>query len=157
WLSAAEATEREPNVRCVAAVHVPEEGIVDYRRVVETLASEIVRMGGVVQPSARVRRMDADEGGWRIHTDASEFRADAFINCAGLHSDRIARLAGEQTDCRIVPFRGEYFMVRPERRSLVRNLVYPVPDPSFPFLGVHFTRTIDGELEAGPNAVLALS
>jgi (S)-2-hydroxyglutarate dehydrogenase len=157
WLGAAEAAEREPNVRCVAAVHVPEEGIVDYRRVVEALASEIARMGGVVQPGARVRRIDADGAGWRIQTDATEFRASAFINCAGLHSDRVARLAGERTDCRIVPFRGEYFIIRPERRSLVRHLVYPVPDPSFPFLGVHFTRTIDGELEAGPNAVLALS
>ena len=157
WLGAAEAAELEPNVRCVAAVHVPEEGIVDYRRVVETLTAEIVRMGGAVQTSAGVRKIGADGTGWRIDTDASEIRARAFINCAGLHSDRIARLAGERPDCRIVPFRGEYFIIRPERRSLVRNLVYPVPDPNFPFLGVHFTRTIDGELEAGPNAVLALS
>ncbi len=157
WLGAAEAAEREPNVRCVAAVHVPEEGIVDYHGVVQALVSEIERMGGAVQPSARVRQIERTASGWRIQTDAAEFRADAFINCAGLHSDRIARLAGERTDCRIVPFRGEYFIVRPDRRSLVRHLVYPVPDPSFPFLGVHFTRTIDGELEAGPNAVLALS
>jgi L-2-hydroxyglutarate oxidase len=157
WLGPAEAAELEPNVRCVAAVHVPEEGIVDYRRVVQALAAEIVHMGGTVETSARVRQIEADASGWRIDTDANEFRAQAFINCAGLHSDRIARLAGEQTDCRIVPFRGEYFIIRPERRSLVRNLVYPVPDPNFPFLGVHFTRTIDGELEAGPNAVLALS
>ena len=157
WLDAGEAAEREPNVRCVAAVHVPEEGIVDYGRVVETLVSEIERMGGVVQANAGVRRIEADPPGWRIQTDAAEFRAGAFINCAGLHSDRIARLAGERTECRIVPFRGEYFVVRPERRSLVRHLVYPVPDPNFPFLGVHFTRTTDGELEAGPNAVLALS
>ncbi len=157
WLGAAEAAELEPNVRCVAAVHVPEEGIVDYRRVVETLTAEIVRLGGAVQTNAGVRKIEADGSGWRIDTDATEVRADAFINCAGLHSDRIARLAGERTDCRIVPFRGEYFIIRPERRSLVRNLVYPVPDPNFPFLGVHFTRTIDGELEAGPNAVLALS
>ena len=157
WLGAAEAAELEPNVRCVAAVHVPEEGIVDYRRVVETLTAEIVRMGGAVQTNAGVRKIEADGTAWRIDTDASEVRARAFINCAGLHSDRIARLAGERPDCRIVPFRGEYFIIRPERRSLVRNLVYPVPDPDFPFLGVHFTRTIDGELEAGPNAVLALS
>lgn len=114
-------------------------------------------MGGVVKANAGVRRIEADPPGWRIQTDAAEFRAGAFINCAGLHSDRIARLAGERTECRIVPFRGEYFVVRPERRSLVRHLVYPVPDPNFPFLGVHFTRTTDGELEAGPNAVLALS
>jgi L-2-hydroxyglutarate oxidase len=157
WLGPTEAAELEPHVRCVAAVHVPEEGIVDYRRVVQALAMEIVHLGGTVQTSAGVRQIEADASGWRIDTDANEFRARAFINCAGLHSDRIARLAGEQTDCRIVPFRGEYFIIRPECRSLVRNLVYPVPDPHFPFLGVHFTRTIHGELEAGPNAVLALS
>jgi (S)-2-hydroxyglutarate dehydrogenase len=114
-------------------------------------------MGGAVQTNAGVRQIDADGSGWRIGTAGGEVRTQAFINCAGLHSDRIARLAGERTDCRIVPFRGEYFIIRPERRSLVKNLVYPVPDPDFPFLGVHFTRTIDGELEAGPNAVLALS
>ena len=157
WLGGAEAAELEPNVRCVAAVHVPEEGIVDYRRVVETLAAEIVRLGGAVHTSQGVRHIEADASGWRIDTGATEIRARAFINCAGLHSDRVARLAGERTDCRIVAFRGEYFIIRPERRSLVRNLVYPVPDPDFPFLGVHFTRTIGGDLEAGPNAVLALS
>jgi L-2-hydroxyglutarate oxidase len=113
WLGPTEAAELEPNVRCVAAVHVPEEGIVDYRRVVQALAMEIVHMGGTVQTSAGVRRIEADASGWRIDTDANEFRARAFINCAGLHSDRIARLAGEQTDCRIVPFRGEYFLIRP--------------------------------------------
>jgi (S)-2-hydroxyglutarate dehydrogenase len=157
WLTAAEAVELEPNVRCIAAVRVPEEGIADYTRVVRALAAEIAHLGGAVHTGARVRQIKADASGWRIETDASEFRANAFINCAGLHADRIARLAGERTDCRIVPFRGEYFMIRPERRSLVRNLVYPVPDPAFPFLGVHFTRTVGGELEAGPNAVLALS
>jgi L-2-hydroxyglutarate oxidase len=157
WLSAAEAAELEPNVHCVAAVHVPEEGIVDYGRVVQALTAEIVRMGGAVHTNHRVRQIEADASGWRIDTDTTSIRAGVFINCAGLHSDRIARLAGEQTACRIVAFRGEYFIIRPERRGLVRNLVYPVPDPTFPFLGVHFTRTIGGELEAGPNAVLALS
>jgi L-2-hydroxyglutarate oxidase len=89
-------------------------------------------------------------------TESGDVAARALINCAGLHSDRVARMAGEQPECRIVPFRGEYFFIRPDRRDLVRNLVYPVPDPAFPFLGVHFTRTVHGELEAGPNAVLAL-
>lgn len=157
WLGAAEAAELEPHVRCVAAVHVPEEGIVDYGRVVEALAAEIGRLGGAVQTNQRVRRIAADGSGWSIDTDTTTIRAGTFVNCAGLHSDRIARMAGERTDCRIVAFRGEYFVIRPERRSLVRNLVYPVPDPRFPFLGVHFTRTVGGELEAGPNAVLALS
>lgn len=157
WIGQAEAAELEPNVRCVAAVHVPEEGIADYGAVVKTLVAEIKRMGGDVKTSSGVKRIDADGSGWRIATAAGEVRAHGFINCAGLHSDRIARMAGEDPPCRIVPFRGEYFFLRPERRSLIRNLVYPVPDPEFPFLGVHFTRTTHGEVEAGPNAVLAMS
>jgi L-2-hydroxyglutarate oxidase len=157
WIGQAEAAELEPSVRCVAAVHVPEEGIADYAAVVKTLVAEIKRMGGDVKTSAGVSRIDADGTGWRITTDAGELRAHGFINCAGLHSDRIARMAGEDPPCRIVPFRGEYFFIRPERRHLIHNLVYPVPDPEFPFLGVHFTRTTHGEVEAGPNAVLAMS
>lgn len=157
WLSQAEAAELEPNVRAVAAVHVPEEGIVDYQQVVLSLVKDIERLGGSVRTSAGVRSIDRDGSGWRIGSETGELRADGFINCAGLHSDRVARMAGEDPPCRIVPFRGEYFFIRPERRSLIRNLVYPVPDPAFPFLGVHFTRTVHGEVEAGPNAVLALS
>lgn len=157
WLSQAEAAELEPNVRAVAAVHVPEEGIVDYQQVVSSLVKEIERLGGSVRTSAGVRSIDRDGSGWRIGSESGELRADGFINCAGLHSDRVARMAGEDPPCRIVPFRGEYFFIRPERRSLIRNLVYPVPDPAFPFLGVHFTRTVHGEVEAGPNAVLAMS
>jgi L-2-hydroxyglutarate oxidase len=157
WLGQAEASELEPNVRCVAAVHVPEEGIADYAAVVRTLVREIERMGGSVTTSAEVLRIDRDGNDWRITTAAGEVRARGLINCAGLHSDRIARMAGEDPPCQIVPFRGEYFFIRPERRNLIRNLVYPVPDPAFPFLGVHFTRTVHGEVEAGPNAVLAMS
>ncbi len=157
WLSHAEVAEVEPNVRAVAAVHVPEEGIVDYGHVVRTLAQEIERLGGSVRTSAGVRAIDRDGSGWRITTDAGEMQARGLINCAGLYSDRIARMAGENPPARIVPFRGEYFFLRPERRTLIRNLVYPVPDPEFPFLGVHFTRTVHGEVEAGPNAVLAMS
>lgn len=157
WIGQAEAAELEPNVRCVAAVHVPEEGIADYHAVVLTLVKEIERMGGSVKTRAGVSSIASDGSGWRIGTEAGEVRAAAFINCAGLHSDRVARMAGEQPPCRIVPFRGEYFFLRPDRRSLIRNLVYPVPDPEFPFLGVHFTRTVHGEVEAGPNAVLAMS
>jgi L-2-hydroxyglutarate oxidase len=157
WVERAEAAELEPNVRAVAAVHVPEEGIADYGRVVLTLVKEIERLGGSVRTSAGVTRIDRDGSGWRLTTASGEVAAKAFINCAGLHSDRIARMAGEEPPCRIVPFRGEYFFIRPERRNLIRNLVYPVPDPAFPFLGVHFTRTTHGEVEAGPNAVLAMS
>jgi L-2-hydroxyglutarate oxidase len=157
WLETSEASEIEPNVRCVAAVHVPEEGIADYRGVVDALVVEIERMGGVVRTSAGAREIHRDGQGWRIVSDAGELTADVIVNCAGLYSDRVARMAGENPACRIVPFRGEYYFVRPERRDLVRNLVYPVPDPRFPFLGVHFTRTVHGDLEAGPNAVLAFS
>lgn len=157
WLEPSEAAELEPHVRCVAAVHVPEEGIADYRAVVLTLVKEIERMGGTVRTSAGVSAVNRDGAGWRITTAAGEIRTRAFINCAGLHSDRVARMAGEDPPCRIVPFRGEYFFIRPERRGIIRNLVYPVPDPEFPFLGVHFTRTVHGEVEAGPNAVLAMS
>ncbi|HEY9226413.1 MAG TPA: L-2-hydroxyglutarate oxidase, partial [Gemmatimonadaceae bacterium] len=157
WLGQAEAAELEPNVKAVAAVHVPEEGIADYSRVVKALVGEIESMGGSVRTGAGVSAIKPDGKGWRIETKSGDVQSSALINCAGLHSDRIARMAGEVPPCRIIPFRGEYFFIRPERRSLVKNLVYPVPDPQFPFLGVHFTRTVHGEVEAGPNAVLALS
>lgn len=156
WLGPDAAKEIEPNVRCVAAVQVPEEGIADYARVVQALVAEIEQMGGSVRTGAKVTAIVRDNEGWRLETPAGDIAASAFINCAGLHSDRVARLAGEDPPCRIVPFRGEYFFIRPERRSLIKNLVYPVPDPAFPFLGVHFTRTTHGDVEAGPNAVLAL-
>ena len=156
-MSADETREREPHVRCVSSVLVPEEGIVDYPAVCEALVDRIVSLGGEVRVNARVESIAPVADGWVLTTPRGEVRASYLINCAGLHCDRIARLAGEEIDVRIVPFRGEYFELRPERRSLIRHLVYPVPDPAFPFLGVHFTRMIGGGVEAGPNAVLALS
>jgi len=155
WLSRDEAREIEPYVDCVAAIHVPEEGIADYPGVVRALASEISALGGEVLTSAPVVRIAAADGGWRVSTPQAELSADFLVNCAGLYSDRVARVAGEKPPARIVPFRGEYKLLRPEARKLVRNLIYPVPDPAFPFLGVHLTRMISGEIEAGPNAVLA--
>jgi len=155
WLSRDEAREIEPYVDCAAALHVPEEGIADYAGVVRTLAGEISRLGGEVRTNAPVARIDAADGGWRISTPRGELTADFLVNCAGLYSDRVARLAGEAPPARIVPFRGEYKLLKPDARKLVRNLIYPVPDPAFPFLGVHLTRMISGEIEAGPNAVLA--
>src|SRR5207249_899264 len=95
--------------------------------------------------------------GWSVETTAGDFEAEFLVNCAGLHCDRLSELAGEKREVRIVPFRGEYYKIKPDRQFLVRNLIYPVPDPQFPFLGVHFTRLIRGGIEAGPNAVLALS
>ncbi|MGD8277615.1 MAG: L-2-hydroxyglutarate oxidase, partial [Gemmatimonadota bacterium] len=156
-LEPAQAREIEPNVRCLAAIHVPEEGIVDFDAVCRTLDREVRARGGDVRTRARVRAIRHEPGGWRITTDAGDFSARILINCAGLHTDRVARLAGERPDCRILPFRGEYHRLRPGREHLVRNLIYPLPPPGFPFLGVHFTRRIDGGIDAGPNAVLAFA
>ena len=105
--------------------------------------------------SARVAKLRSNESGWVAETTAGEFEADFLVNCAGLHCDRVSQLAGERREVRIVPFRGEYYKLRPAAQHLVKHLIYPVPDPQFPFLGVHFTRLIGGGIEAGPNAVLA--
>jgi (S)-2-hydroxyglutarate dehydrogenase len=156
-LPPAEAREREPHVRCMAAVLVREEGIADYIAVCDTLVDRIVESGGVVRTGTAVEAIASHADGWTIETRRGEVRGSYLINCAGLQCDRVARMAGETLDLRIVPFRGEYFKLRPERRSLVNHLIYPVPDPAFPFLGVHFTRMIGGDVEAGPNAVLALA
>jgi L-2-hydroxyglutarate oxidase len=157
YLSIAEAREIEPHVAGVAAIHVPEEGIVDYRGVSSRLAGEINRLGGSVETAAEVTRVHHQRGLWTVETPRGEFTGSYLITCGGLHADRVARMAGEHPDCKIVPFRGEYFRLRPEREGLVRHLIYPVPDPRFPFLGVHFTRMIGGGIEAGPNAVLAMA
>jgi L-2-hydroxyglutarate oxidase len=149
--------EIEPHVGGVAALRVPQEGIVDYPRVCERLVSRLSERGAKVVTGARVHRLDHKGSGWVAHTTAGVFEVDFVINCAGLHSDRVAEIAGERRDMRILPFRGEYYQIRKERQHLVRHLIYPVPDPSFPFLGVHFTRLIHGGIEAGPNAVLAFA
>jgi L-2-hydroxyglutarate oxidase LhgO len=133
---------------------VPEEGIADYPAVCRALAGEIHAAGGRVVLNARVTALRPS---WVAETTAGSFEGDLLINCAGLQCDHIARLAGAPVDVKIVPFRGEYFTLRPDRKHLVRNLIYPVPDPAFPFLGVHFTRHVDGTIEAGPNAVLAFN
>ena len=155
WLGREEMREIEPHVGGVAALRVPQEGIVDYARVCEALVSRLGERGAGVVTSARVMRLRPSGAGWVAETTAGEFAADYLINCAGLHCDRVAELAGERRDMRVLPFRGEYYKIRADRQGLVRNLIYPVPDPAFPFLGVHFTRLIHGGIEAGPNAVLA--
>jgi L-2-hydroxyglutarate oxidase len=157
WLEPAELREIEPHAGGVAGVRVPEEGIVSYPRVCQTLAELIRGLGGEVRTGARVINLVQERAAWRLATTAGEIRTRFLVNCAGLHADRVAMLAGERPAVRIVPFRGEYYRLRAERRSLVRHLIYPVPDPAFPFLGVHLTRMVGGEVEAGPNAVLALS
>jgi (S)-2-hydroxyglutarate dehydrogenase len=149
--------EMEPHVAGIAAVRVPQEGIVDYMRVCETIQSKIEAAGGKVVLQAKVTQLESRSGVWLAKTTAGDFEGDFIVNCCGLHSDRMAELAGEKRDMRIEPFRGEYFKIRPDRQFLVKNLIYPVPDPQFPFLGVHYTRLIEGGVEAGPNAVLAFS
>ena len=138
-LGAEEMREIEPHVGGIAALRVPEEGIVDYPKVCETLTA---RIHGRVITSAEVRGLRQVSGGWVAVSAAGDFETDLLINCAGLHCDRVAQMAGLRRDVRIVPFRGEYYKIKPERQFLVRNLIYPVPDPKFPFLGVHFTRLI---------------
>ena len=157
WLDRDEMRETEPHVGGVAALRVPQEGIVDYTAVCDTLAAKLTERGARVVTGARVKRLRRQGAAWIVETTAGEFDVDFLINCAGLQCDRVAQLAGERREVRIVPFRGEYYKLRPERQHLVRNLIYPVPDPRFPFLGVHFTRLIHGGVEAGPNAVLAFA
>jgi (S)-2-hydroxyglutarate dehydrogenase len=157
WLGPEEMREIEPHVGGVAALRVPQEGIVDYKAVCAAMVRQLTARGAKVATGARVTALRADGAAWVAETPIGEFPADFVINCAGLHCDRVAGLAGERREVRIVPFRGEYYGIRPERQHLVRNLIYPVPDPRFPFLGVHFTRLIHGGIEAGPNAVLAFA
>jgi (S)-2-hydroxyglutarate dehydrogenase len=156
-LSREQMLEIEPHVAGVAALHVPQEGIVDYLGVSLALKEEIESRGGRIVLNAKVTGLNENSGKWRIQTSAGEHQANFIVNCAGLYCDRVSELAGEHREVRIIPFRGEYYKIRPDRQYLVRNLIYPVPDPEFPFLGVHFTRLIHGGIEAGPNAVLAFS
>jgi len=157
WMSRDEMREIEPHVGGVAALWVPQEGIVDYPKVCETLVNQLTGRGARVVTDARVEAIRREGTGWLTSTTAGDFESDFLINCAGLYSDRVAELAAEPRDMRILPFRGEYYKIRPDRQHLVRHLIYPVPDPQFPFLGVHFTRLIHGGIEAGPNAVLAFA
>jgi L-2-hydroxyglutarate oxidase len=155
WLSPDRLREIEPHVTGLAALHVPEEGIVDYPAVCLALQAEIRNAGGEIRTSHQATGIRETGTGWTVETTGGACEGRYLVNCAGLFSDRIAALAGIARTVRIVPFRGEYFLLNQAARSLVRNLVYPVPDPRFPFLGAHFTRMIDGGIEAGPNAVLA--
>ena len=155
WLGPEAAREIEPNISCVAALRVPEEGIVDYPAVSQALAADLAGCGAEVRTHAAVLALRRGAGAWRVETASGEVAGSFVVNCAGLHADRVAAMAGLSSVARIVPFRGEYFALAPDRQALVRHLVYPVPDPAFPFLGVHFTRMIGGGVECGPNAVLA--
>jgi L-2-hydroxyglutarate oxidase len=153
----AEAHEYEPEVACVAALRVESTGIVDYVGVSHTLARLVTERGGEIQLGERVERIDRRGPRTVVSTTTGEVSGDLLLNCAGLHSDRVAILAGARPDVRIIPFRGEYYELSPAYAGLVKGLIYPVPDPSLPFLGVHLTRMIGGGTHAGPNAVLALA
>ncbi len=155
-LSKEEVLEYEPHVRALAGLHVPSTGIVDYAQVSRKLAELVALQGGELCLGTKVLEFQHRFKTTLLTTSKGSFSARWVINCAGLHSDRVAKLAGAKPSARIVPFRGEYYQLKPERRGLVRNLVYPVPDLGLPFLGVHFTRGIDGHVHAGPNAVLSL-
>lgn len=156
-LDSAEMRAIEPHVGGIAAARVPEEGIVDYRGVCDRVAARVQERGGAIVTNAKVTRLERRADAWIATTPQHEYTAEFLINCGGLHSDRVAALAGEPREVRIVPFRGEYYKLKPASQRLVRHLIYPVPDPKFPFLGVHFTRLIHGGIEAGPNAVLAFA
>ncbi len=156
-LGRGEWRELEPHAAGLAALYSPNTAIVDYSAVAETLRRLIAQRGVTVLTACRVDAIRETGGQLRLETSCGSIAARRLFNCAGLYSDQIARRMGLEPGIRIVPFRGEYYLLKPERRDLVRGLVYPVPDPAFPFLGVHFTRRINGQVEAGPNAVLAFA
>ena len=154
-ISPQELNEIEPHVRCVAGIHVPTTGITNYRNVSQKYLELFLEQGGQAMFENEVRQITDRGRTHLIETTRGEFEAKFLINCAGLYSDRITRLAGKDPGIKIVPFRGEYYELAPSKRHLVKTLIYPVPNPDFPFLGVHFTRMIDGSVHCGPNAVLA--
>ena len=156
-LSRAEMREREPHAAGVAALHVPETGIADFGALAAAYADRVRERGGEVLTGAGLTACRRVEGGLALETARGAVRCRALVACAGLQADRVARRCGVDPGARIVPFRGEYRELKPARRHLVRTLIYPVPDPRLPFLGVHLTRRVDGRVEAGPNAVLALA
>lgn len=156
-ISADQVRAIEPHVRCLAGIRVPSTGIVSYKKVSLKYAELIKAQGGEIKLGARVEKISERAGLHILETSQGPYEARFVINCAGLHSDRVARLGGANPGAKIVPFRGEYYELVPEKRHLVKTLIYPVPNPEFPFLGVHFTRMIDGTIHAGPNAVLAFA
>jgi L-2-hydroxyglutarate oxidase len=151
----AEVRDLEPNVACVAALQVSSTGVIDFGEVSRALAADLQEQGADLRLATTVTGLDVTPDGVRVSTDAEVIGAQRLVNCAGLQSDRICRIAGAVPPAQIVPFRGEYYTLTDRSAPLVRGLVYPVPDPAFPFLGVHFTRGIDGVVHVGPNAVLA--
>ncbi len=157
FLSAEEIREIEPHCAGVRGLFVPQTGIVDYRRVAERYAEKVLERGGEILCERLVIRAQKGPARITVETNREAFLARRLVTCGGVHSDRLAKLTNSAPDIRITPFRGEYFKLVSSAERLVRNLIYPVPDPAFPFLGVHFTRMIGGGVECGPNAVLAFA
>ncbi len=155
-LSGQQIKDYEPYASGIAGLHVPDTGIVDFIQVTKKLAQLVEQKNGTVYKKVEVIKVTNTKDGLFLETSGAEIQTDFLINCAGLQSDRVAKLCGVDPEVKIVPFRGEYYDLIPEKKYLVKNLIYPVPDPQFPFLGVHFTRMIAGGIEAGPNAVFAL-
>lgn len=155
-LNRSQLKEYEPNIAGIAGLHVPQTGIIDYPFLANKLNEIITNtLGGEIRFNEEVRDIIPTGEGYIIKTSNTDYSTRKIVSCAGLQSDRVASLTDKENDLRIIPFRGEYFKLKPEKEYLIKNLVYPVPDPDFPFLGVHFTRMINGGIEAGPNAVLA--
>lgn len=157
WLEGAELREIEPHAAGIAGLHSPTTAITDYQAVAQAFADDVATAGGQVVLGARVQGISIVGRAVRVMTTLDSFEFDRLVICGGLQSDRLARLAGDGPEPMIVPFRGEYYRLKPDRGDLIRGLVYPVPDPAYPFLGVHFTRRVDGGVDVGPNAVLALA
>lgn len=152
-----ELKEYEPHVNGIAGIFVPQTGIIDFKAVAERYAEKVKEAGGEILTDCKALNIRRDQQATVIETTKGAFEANLMVNCAGLYSDKIAGMTQKNVNVRIIPFRGEYYKLKEARKSLVKNLIYPVPDPAFPFLGVHFTRMIDGAVEAGPNAVLAFA
>ena len=156
-LKAEQLKEYEPHVAGIGGIHVPQTGIVDYRVVAEKYAEVLQRNGGELKLGEKVTDIRIETSGVTVVTQKSTYSAKLMVNCAGLYSDKIARLTSPKVDVKIIPFRGEYYKLKKEKEYLVKTLIYPVPDPNFPFLGVHFTTMVGGGVECGPNAVLAFA
>ena len=150
-----ELKEHEPHVNGISGLYVPQTGIIDYSEVTDKYAEKFKHFGGEIFSSNKLVKFEEAKGFIHVHTSGERLTTRVVVNCAGLHSDQVAKMTGAKINYKIIPFRGEYYKLTPEREGLVKNLIYPVPDPNFPFLGVHFTRMINGGVEAGPNAVLA--
>ncbi len=156
-LSKNEVKEKEPYCKIENALYVPQAGVVDYKVVTERLANKFISMGGEIRFFQEINNIESKGGIKSFSSKEGEFNAEFLINCAGLYSDTVAALDDIETNLRIIPFRGEYFTINPSKSNYVNNMIYPIADPDLPFLGIHLTKTISGNIEAGPNAVVAFA